>query len=171
MTHTPIKKVSCNFEHEWDWGDVWRSCLEEARRLVRSPDAAEEVAQNALVRAWRRRRTCRQPEQPVGWLARIARNEALRHVARERKRRETAFDDGLLVRPVIDEPMEGLVADLDLARLVGGLPAADRELVRLRYVEDLTQSQIAQYLGVPLGTAKVRLHRLRRRLEEEMERQ
>jgi RNA polymerase sigma-70 factor (ECF subfamily) len=172
MTRVPIRKVSSSFEHDWDWGHVWRSCLAEARRVVRSPEAAEEVAQNAMVRAWRRRSTCRQPDQAVGWLSRIARNEALRHVALERKRRETAFDEDALTRPgVLDEPIDGLVAALDLDSLVSSLPPADRELVRLRYVEDLTHSQIAECLGVPVGTAKVRLHRLRRRLQDRLEKQ
>jgi RNA polymerase sigma-70 factor (ECF subfamily) len=167
-----MKKVSSNYEHDWDWSDVWRSCLEEARRVLRSPDAAEEAAQRALIRAWRRRRTCRQPEQPGGWLARIARNEALRHLALERRRRETALDERALVAggaPI--EPFEQLLADLDLDRLFASLPASDRELARLRYVDDLTHSQVAERLGVPEGTAKVRLHRMRRRLRQTLERQ
>jgi RNA polymerase sigma-70 factor (ECF subfamily) len=53
--------------------------------------------------------------------------------------------------------VEGLLAPLDLA---------DQRLLRLRYLEDLTQPQIAQVLGMAEGTVKVRLHRLRRLLRE-----
>jgi RNA polymerase sigma-70 factor, ECF subfamily len=162
MTRAPIQKVSPNEEFPWDWADARRACLEEARRVLRSHDAAEEVAQLALIRAWRRRGTCKRPEQPRGWLVRIARNEALRHLEGERRRRESPFEEELFVAP--DEQLDWMLADLDLDRLVANLSAADRELVRLRYVEDLTHSQVADCLGVPEGTAKVRLHRLRGRL-------
>jgi RNA polymerase sigma-70 factor, ECF subfamily len=163
MTHAPIQKVSPNDEFPWDWDEAWRSCLQEARRVLRSADAAEEVAQRALIRAWRRRATCKRPEQPRGWLVRIARNEAMRHLEGERRRRESPFEEDLFVAP--DEQFDFVLADLDLDRLIANLSAPDRELLRLRYVEDLTHSQVAECLGVPEGTAKVRLHRLRRRLQ------
>jgi len=53
-----------------------------------------------------------------------------------------------------------------VADLLSSLGERDRELLVLRYLEDQTQPQIAARLGMPEGTVKVRLHRLRRRLQE-----
>ena len=45
-------------------------CFSQALRVVDARDAADEAAQEAIVRAWRHRDSCRQPEQPFGWLRR-----------------------------------------------------------------------------------------------------
>jgi RNA polymerase sigma-70 factor, ECF subfamily len=51
-----------------------------------------------------------------------------------------------------------------VAQALSELPAPDRLLLRLRYERDLTQREIAELLGMPEGTVKVRLHRLRNRV-------
>ena len=66
----------------------------------------------------------------------------------------------------IARTIERMVFD-DLLR---PLTAADRRLLRLRYEDDLTNSEIARRLDIPEGTVKVRLHRLRARLHEELTR-
>lgn len=48
------------------------------------------------------------------------------------------------------------------------LSPEDRRLLQLRYVADLTQSAVAEQLGMPEGTTKVRLHRLRKRLRHRL---
>lgn len=65
--------------------------------------------------------------------------------------------------------MEGAPARLDLRRALDGLPEQDRSLLELRYGEDLTQESAARRLGIPEGTAKVRLHRLRKQLRGALE--
>jgi RNA polymerase sigma-70 factor (ECF subfamily) len=57
-------------------------------------------------------------------------------------------------------------AEPGVVRALRGLPPPDAELVRLRYVEDLQYSTIAERLGLPLGTVKIRLHRLHARLRK-----
>jgi RNA polymerase sigma-70 factor (ECF subfamily) len=56
-----------------------------------------------------------------------------------------------------------------MGRVLGGLSADDRRLLELRYRDDLTQPLVAQQLGIPEGTVKVRLHRLRTRLRVALE--
>jgi RNA polymerase sigma-70 factor, ECF subfamily len=53
---------------------------------------------------------------------------------------------------------------VDLLRALTELPEGDRRLLQMRYEEDLTQASVAIRLGIPEGTVKVRLHRLRARL-------
>jgi RNA polymerase sigma-70 factor (ECF subfamily) len=120
---------------------------------------AEDVAQDAVIKAWRHRASCRSPERPLAWVAAIARREALRAVAAPRC-------DPLERAPEPSSPGLALSIDLilDVRRAVGELPESDRRLIIARYWQDLTQEEAASSLGLPDGTAKVRLHRIRTRL-------
>lgn len=132
--------------------------------MLRSPAEAEDAAQEALLRVWRSRRTPAEVERPVAWLRRIARNEALRLRARERLRRESLGEEALRDAPAPVGPDASDADRLEIAALIASLSPADRQLVWLRYFEDLTQEGVARRLGIPVGTVKVRLHRVRQRL-------
>src|SRR5690242_9660887 len=69
---------------DWDWAAVRATCWREARRVLGASAAAEDVAQDAVLKAWRQRASCRSPEHPLAWVAAIARREALRAVAAPR---------------------------------------------------------------------------------------
>lgn len=64
--------------------------------------------------------------------------------------------------------MIATVERADLHAALNRLDERDRQLVRLRYDEDLTQEAIAKRLGIPEGTVKVRLHRVRDKLRQAM---
>jgi RNA polymerase sigma-70 factor, ECF subfamily len=100
------------------------------------------------------------------WLATIVRNEAFRQHARVRP------DPVATVEPREGVEDEGIVAALERAELqeaLSSLNERDRKLIELRYEEDLTQEAIASRLGIPDGTVKVRLHRVRHKLRKEMD--
>src|SRR5215218_5489535 len=139
---------------DWDWSGVRTQCLREAEGVLGASGPAEDAAQEAAVRAWRRRDTCQTPERPGPWVATIARNEALR-----------------LARPTPADPLEeaALVAEesheddvlgqTDIERAIAGLSGLDRQLVRGRYWDDLDYRQLSRMLHISEGTARVRLHR------------
>lgn len=125
------------------------------------------------MRAWRRRATCR-GEDRVPWMRQIARNEALRLLARRRTRSERELlDDETVLSLVADdgaeEVREELLLRLQVGQVVKRLSIDDRRLLALRYEGDLSQPEVARMLGIPEGTVKVRLHRLRGRLRKELE--
>lgn len=139
--------------------------------MLRDPRDAEEAAQEALLRAWRHRSELERPEARTAWVAAIARNEALRQADRRRRidGAERSGDAGKEL--AADDPeLAGVLDRLAFQRLVSFLPAPDRRLLELRYVDELAYSQIARVLSAPEGTIKVRLHRLMRRLKPLMER-
>jgi RNA polymerase sigma-70 factor (ECF subfamily) len=144
----------------WEWGEAHRVCLRLAYRYASNPSEAEDIAQDALLRAWRRRSTLRDAERRNQWLATIVRNEAFRQHARLRPD-PTAAVEG---EGVEDERVIATVELADLRAALKRLNDRDRELLELRYEEDLTQAAIARKLGIPEGTVKVRLHRARKRL-------
>jgi RNA polymerase sigma-70 factor, ECF subfamily len=126
---------------------------------------AEEAAQEALVRAWLRRDSCRSPGAPLPWLLEITRNEARRLHGREARRGTHELTAALeLEADCEDRELAGAALRLSVEQALDTLADGDRRLLRLRYAEDLSQSEVARRLGVPEGTVKVRLHRARRRL-------
>lgn len=128
------------------------------------PADAQDAAQETLVRAWRARASCASRD-PWPWMSRIARNEALRLASRRRP--ELSLDAADHAAP--DPALERAEERVDVGRAMAGLAPADRLLLGLRYADDRTQLSIAQELGVPEGTVKVRLHRVRSRLRRALE--
>jgi RNA polymerase sigma-70 factor (ECF subfamily) len=132
-----------------------------AYRYASNPSEAEDIAQDALLRAWRRRSTLREPDRRNQWLATIVRNEAFRQHARVRPDPTAAIEGQ---EGVEDARVVATVECADLRAAMENLNERDRTLLQMRYQEDLTQAEIAARLGIPEGTAKVRLHRARDRL-------
>ena len=144
----------------WDWERLASVSRTEARRVLHNPHEADDVAQEALARAWRQRSSCRTPEDPAGWVRTIAHNEALRALGRRRD--SQPLDDASGVADWGSS--ESVDARISVRRALAELSAQDRALLHLRYTADLTQPSIARMMDMPEGTVKVRLHRLRARL-------
>ena len=160
MINTP-NGHRCGTDDGWEWGEAHRVCLRLAYRYASNPSEAEDIAQDALLRAWRRRSTLRDIDRRNQWLAAIVRNEAFRQHARVRPDLSATieFREG--------EEDERVLAAVELADLHAAMEALsdrDRRLLEMRYEEDLTQAAIANRLGIPEGTVKVRLHRARAKL-------
>ena len=132
-----------------------------AYRYASNPSEAEDIAQDALLRAWRRRSTLRDSEAKIQWLATIVRNEAFRTHARVRPDPTSTIE---LQEGAEDERVLAAVESADLHAALADLSDRDRRLLEMRYREDLTQATIARRLGIPEGTVKVRLHRARNKL-------
>ena len=145
----------------WEWGEAQRICLRLAFRYASNTSEAEDIAQEALLRAWRRRSTLRDSGSRKQWLSTIVRNEAFRQHARLRPDPTATieFREG-----AEDEQVLAAVELADLQAALGLLSERERVLLSLRYEEDLTQPAIAARLGIPEGTVKVQLHRARLKL-------
>lgn len=145
----------------WRWEEAHSFCLRMARRYTSNPSEAEDIAQDALLRAWRRRSTLRDDGRRKEWLTTIVRNEAFRQHARVRPEPVAGIETG---EGAEDDRIVATIERADLQAILARLDERDRQLLHLRYAEDLTQQAIARRLGLPDGTVKVRLHRLRHRL-------
>jgi RNA polymerase sigma-70 factor (ECF subfamily) len=143
-------------------------------RMLGDPTAAEDVAQECFVRAWRALPGFRGEAKFSTWLYRIAVNEGNRFLARESRREVLPYDDVLLDVPDLrtDTPELAEAHELQeqLERLIAELPPHYRVAVVLRDVEGFSNEESAELLELDLRNFKSRLHRgrmaLRRRLEE-----
>jgi RNA polymerase sigma-70 factor (ECF subfamily) len=146
---------------DWDWGLVHAQCLREAQGVLGRSGGAEDAAQEAAVRAWRRQDSCQTPERPQPWVATIARNEALRIAARPVTDPLEAAGE-----PAEDSHEDEVLVHADMDRAIAALSGVDREVIRGRYWDDLDYRQLGRLLHVPEGTVRVRLHRALARLRE-----
>ena len=149
----------------WDWDGLAAQSRREARRVLANGDDVEDAVQEALIRAWRHRDSCREMAAQSAWMRRIARNEAYRVLAGA-KPREELDDDTEGSNGMIDA--DAITRRIVVRAAIARLPAEDRALALLRYDADLEHPRIAGLLGMPEGTVKVRLHRIRQRLRPEL---
>ncbi len=144
---------------------------EVALRIVRSSEEAEEVAQDAFVRAWRALPGFREEARFSTWLYRIVTRRALDVAGSARRRAErsaTELDPETLpdrsVAPV-------RVTDaLRLERVLADLTPTRRAVVTLFYLRDCTVDEVAEILEMPAGTVKTHLHRGRNELRSAWQR-
>jgi RNA polymerase sigma-70 factor (ECF subfamily) len=133
-------------------------------RLLGDGGEAEDVVQEAMLRAYLGLSQLRDPSRFGAWLVGIALN-----LARMTLRRRAAYERALArvtSSRLPDDPEDG---DLQLVReAIDLLPPSERSVVALHYLEDLSCEQIAVLLGRSPGAVRVRLHRARARLREEL---
>jgi RNA polymerase sigma-70 factor (ECF subfamily) len=157
----------CRDGHGWDWAAARERSARLARSYAASAEECDDIAQEAMLRAWRMRHTCRTNDAPWPWMAQITRNEALRRYARAR---ETPLDPSDPFESAAEDPHLLTAPErADLQCALAALDPLDRVLVELRYRRDLTNPRIADLLEIPEGTVRVRLHRLRNALREVLE--
>jgi len=136
-----------------------------------SEETAEDLVQETMLTVWHKAASyAARKGSPGTWIFTIARN---RRIDRLRRQAMAHHDDLLLAVPeeaasgeeeVTRRERRGLVA-----RALAALPADQREVLRLAFIEDQTQSEIASRLGLPLGTVKSRMRLAYGRLREVLE--
>ncbi|HWM92201.1 MAG TPA: sigma-70 family RNA polymerase sigma factor [Thermoanaerobaculia bacterium] len=150
-------------------------------RMVQDPSTAEDLAQEAFVKAYRSLRTYDTSRKLSSWLFKIAHNTAIDHL------RKNAPETVSLEAPQEEDGRGGLAAVLSdssiedpaaaaerrdmarsLERAISRLRPEYREAVVLFYIEGATYQEICDVTGLPLGTVKTNLHRARKELAREM---
>jgi len=150
---------------------VYRLCC----ALLRDPSAAEDAAQESLVRIWKAIGGYDGRASLSTWIYTITRNRCLSAI--ERRRELASLSDEAIAAEAEaqaqtfgagdDEPQQGAAL---LRELVDLLPERYRRTLTLFYYEDCSVSEVARMLGMPEGTVKTNLSRARAALAEQLRR-
>lgn len=145
-------------------GRVYSLCV----RMV-DEQSAEDLTQEVFIRAWNKLETFKGQSQFGTWLHRLAVNHILSKRETQRKRESrNAGGDGLLAR-VMAPTRRSSGHALDLERAIHRLPDRARDVFVLYDVEGYSHDEIANTLGVSVGTSKSQLHRARMLMRKHLE--
>ena len=149
-----------------------------ALRLTRHRADAEDIVQEAYVKAFRALPSLREGSKFAAWIYNITLKLCIDWLRRRERREVVPFDDdalghstsGRLSRPAqnIGEDLETQDEQARILKSMGALPDKYRLVITLRYVRKMSYKDIADHLGEPAGTIANRLHRATRMLQDRL---
>ena len=131
------------------------------RRMVSSHEDADDLLQEVFLKVWAALPSFRGGSSVSTWVWRIATNEALNFLRREKVRAALRFTsiDAELERKVLADPyFNGTEAERNLSRAVARLPEKQRQVFIMRYWDDLTYEEISAITGTSVGALKASYH-------------
>jgi RNA polymerase sigma factor (sigma-70 family) len=149
------------------YGRYYRRVFGFVFKMVRRPELVEEVVDDVLLAVWRGASGFDGRARPSTWILGIAHRQALKAMARERRRQEP-----LPAQPPAPPPEgpETVMARREaagaLGRALAQLSAEQRAVVELAFFEGLSYREVAEVVGCPENTVKTRMFHARRRLRE-----
>lgn len=145
-----------------------------ALRVIHRPEEAQELAQEAFVRAWRGLPNFQRTAQFHTWLYRIVVNLCYNRLPQLKRELTLLVPDSAAQQ--LTDPQQQIEADMLSAELkamlhqaIDALPPHYRLLITLRHLQELSYNEIVEITGLPLGTVKTGIHRARARLRTAVE--
>jgi len=141
------------------------------RKLLISHENTKDVLQETFLRAWKNLDTYRGDAKISTWLYRIAHNEALRFLMKEKKRLEnngSNLEKNLLNKLRSDEYISGDEIQMTLQEEIIKLPIRQREVFTMRYFDDLKYEEISEILGTSVDSLKVSYHHAKKKIAEKL---
>jgi len=142
----------------------YRAMVALAYSVLRDRNQAEDAAQESFAIACRELPTLRSSEKFAVWLGSICRN-----VARQMQRRESRLAEKAIQKPSANEQSRNEHGDV-VRRAVWKLRAGDREVIVLRYYDNMAYNQIAAVLGISAAAVHGRLVRAKRKIAKQLKR-
>jgi len=139
------------------------------RKMVLSHEDANDVLQNAFMKAWNGLDGFRGESQISTWLYRIATNETLTFLTNKRMRNQSSIDDveeALLQNLKADNYFNGNEIQLKLQKAILTLPEKQRLVFNMKYFDDITYDQMEAILGTSVGALKASYHFAVKKIEK-----
>ncbi len=150
--------------HRYGEGLYW-----QIRKIVLNHDDADDVLQNTFLKAWKNLHNFRGDAKLSTWLYKIAVNESINHVNKERNRQQITTDDEtaamLTERLEADEYFDGEDLQLRLQKAIAALPEKQRLVFNMRYFDEMKYEQISEILGTSVGALKASYHHAVKKIE------
>ena len=140
----------------------------QIRRMVENHDDASDVLQNTFLKAWQSIENFRGDAKLSTWLYKIAFNESITFLSKERKRLSVSLDDEeahLINMIEADEWVDGDELAKDLRKAVASLPEKQRMVFNLKYFDEMKYEQISEILGTSVGALKASYHLAVKKIE------
>lgn len=143
----------------------------QIRRLVLSHDNADDVLQNTFVKAWMNIDSFQGKSQLSTWMYRIAINESIDFLRRQRNVSTLDIDDAPNVANQLmsDDYFDGDEAQAMLQQAIAKLPEVQRTVFNLRYYDDMKYSEISNILNTSVGALKASYHIAVKKIKEELD--
>lgn len=141
----------------------------QVRRMVENHDDANDILQNTFLKAWQSVEGFRGDAKLSTWLYKIALNEAITFLARERKRLNLSLDDeeSHLVNLIeSDEYVDGDELAVKLRKAVASLPEKQRLVFNMKYYDEMKYEQMSEILGTSVGALKASYHLAVKKIEQ-----
>ncbi len=129
------------------------------RNLIKDQTRAEDVLQEVFIRIYRKLKWLREPRALRPWAYQIATRESFRYLKKAKQLEKEVSDEELLKEAVFEEQGSEFPPEMSdhLPELVGNLSPASRAVIVLFYQHELSLTEIAEVLEIPVGTVKSRL--------------
>lgn len=140
----------------------------QIRRMVQSHEDANDLLQNTFLKAWQNIENFRGEAKLSTWLYKIAVNESITHLERERKRNGLSLDDeeSHLVNLIeADTFVDGDELALKLREAIASLPEKQRLVFNMRYFDEMKYEAMSEILGTSVGALKASYHLAVKKIE------
>jgi RNA polymerase sigma-70 factor (ECF subfamily) len=148
----------------------YRAAVIRTARLIVPPDDADDVAQEALLLAFKALPSLEEPTKFAAWLRAITRRCALRFQDRSgvRQRGRVAFDEAILQQvPALGRPAAGESGSEELQWALDAIPQDYALALRLHFLDEMPLKRIAGFLGISLANVKWRVYHGKKLLREQ----
>ena len=139
------------------------------RRFVNSHEDADDLVQDVFLKVWTALPSFRGEAQTYTWIYRIATNEALNWLRREKVRaalRFSSLDEEMERRIDADPWFNGDAAERNLSKAVARLPERQRQVFILRYYDEMSYEEMAKVLDTSVGSLKASYHIAQEKIRE-----
>ena len=148
----------------------YRPAVVRLARTIVGPDDAEDVAQDALLLAFKALPGIEEPRKFAAWLSAITRHRALRFRESAHMTKRMALDEALLEKiDALAKPLADKERDEAMIKALDSLPSDYAMPLRLRFLDEMPLNRIAAFMGVPLSTVKWRIHHGKKLLRAKVE--
>ena len=139
----------------------------QIRRMVFNHDDANDILQNTFLKAWSNIDNFRGNAKLSTWLYKIALNESITFINKERARNEASIDDDsfLLNNIESDQYFDGDEAQVKLQRAINSLPEKQRLVFNMRYYDEMKYEDMSEILGTSVGALKASYHHALKKIE------
>ena len=141
----------------------------QIRRMVESHEDADDLLQNTFMKAWSSIENFRGDAELSTWLYKIAINESITFMARERKRLNISIDNEeshLIDMIEADTFIDGDELALKLRKAIATLPEKQRLVFNMRYFDEMKYEQMSEILGTSVGALKASYHLAAKKIEQ-----